>query len=290
MAELKRCPCLLPMIVFIVMSFGRPGLVRAQPALEIRPEPGFVADDGVRSGKKVAVVPVPRQCIEYADTGDEFRFKDTRGRKRKFIVVEKDSKGLILESHKRAYIATGTKLRLNRKESGEKLKFRVGNLPPIEQPIILRVGDTLILERGNAPGEPAHVDRDGLVLKPAHVTCRPSEIFRQISVGAPVRLNDGKIEAMVTTASPDALEIEITRSKVSGSRLRSNRSINFPGSDLRYQGLTDEDRENLAFIVEHADAVCLSFVRKPDDINALQEELRNYPDCGLGIIPPKSRK
>jgi pyruvate kinase len=217
--------------------------------------------------------------------GDELRFKDTRGRKRKFIVSEKDSKGLILESHKRAYIATGTKLRLIRKESGEKIKFRVGKLPPIELPIILRVGDTLILERGNTPGEPAHVDRDGLVLKPAHVTCKPSEIFQQVSVGAPVRLNDGKIEAIVRTVSPGTLEIEITRAKASGSRLRSNRSINFPGSDLRFQGLTDEDRENLAFIVEYADAVCLSFVRKPDDIIALQQELRKYPDRQLGIIP-----
>lgn len=267
-----------------------PGVLRIRPRRDamgrvISPNRvRFVADDSAWSGKKVAVVPVPPQCIEYADVGDEFRFKDTRGRKRKFNVIEKDPKGLILESHKRAYIATGTKLRLIRMESGEKIKFRVGKLPPIELPIILRVGDTLILEKGNAPGEPASVDRDGLVLKPAHVSCRPSEIFQQISVGAPVRLNDGKIEAIVKTVSPDMLDIEITRAKESGSRLRSNRSINFPGSDLRLQGLTDEDRENLAFIVEHADAVCLSFVRKPDDIDALQEELRKYPDCKLGII------
>jgi pyruvate kinase len=267
-----------------------PGVLRIRPrrdALGRVVSPGrvrFVADDGAWSGKKVAVVPVPRKCIEYADVGDEFRFKDTRGRKRKLNVIEKDSKGLILESHKRAYIATGTKLRLGRKESGEKIKFRVGKLRPIELPIILRVGDTLVLERGNAPGEPACVDRDELVLEPAHVTCRPSEIFQRISVGAPVRLNDGKIEAFVKTVSPDALTIEITGARASGSRLRSDRSINFPGSEIPCQGLTDDDRENLAFIVEHADAVCLSFVRKPDDINALQEELQKYPNCRLGII------
>jgi pyruvate kinase len=69
-----------------------PGVLRVRPrrdALGRVVSPNrvrFVADDSAWTGKKVAVVPVPRQCIEYADVGDELRFKDTRGRQRKVIV------------------------------------------------------------------------------------------------------------------------------------------------------------------------------------------------------------
>ena len=268
-----------------------PGVLRVRPRRDvlgrvISPKRiRFVDENTVWPGKKLAVVPVPRKCIEYANVGDEIRFKDTRGRKRKMRVVGKDATGMILESHKRAYIATGTKFRLIRKESGERIKFRVGELPPMEQPIILKVGDILVLHKENVPGEPAHRDTDGTVLKPAHVSCRLPEIFHHVSVGAPARFNDGKIEGIVKSVSDEELVIEVTQAKASGSRLRGNRSINFPGSDLRHHGLTDTDRRNLEFIVEHADAVGLSFVREPGDMIALQEELRKYPDHRLGVIP-----
>ncbi len=244
----------------------------------------FFAEDQFWPGRKLAIVPVPQQCIEYAQVGDEIRFVDTRGRKRTLHVVETE-RSLVLEAHKRAYIATGTKLRLHRKKQGEKITFRVGELPAVEQPIVLHVGDSLILETGGVPGEPARYDSEGSVAQPAHVSCHPAEALRRLSVGATVLLNDGKIEGVVESTSADGVEVRVTRAKPSGSRLRSNRSINFPDSDLQYEGLTDADKDNLAFIVERADAVGVSFVRKPEDLIALQDELRNHPDCRLGIIP-----
>ena len=97
----------------------------------------FIPDDIVWGGTKVAIIPVPRECIEYAHVGDDIRFKDTRGKKRKLKVIQKDDKGLVLEIYKGAYIATGTKLRLHRQNVGEKLTYKVGNLPMVEQPIII---------------------------------------------------------------------------------------------------------------------------------------------------------
>ncbi len=243
----------------------------------------FFAEDQSWPGRKLAIVPVPQQCIEYAQVGDEIRFVDTRGRKRTLHVVETE-RGLVLEAHKRAYIATGTKLQLLRKKQGEKITFRVGELPAVEQPIVLHVGDSLILETGGVLGEPARYDGEGSVAQPAHVSCHPAEALRGLSIGATVLLNDGKIQGVVESTSADGVEVRVTRAKPSGSRLRSNRSINFPDSDLQYEGLTDADKDNLAFIVERADAIGVSFVRKPEDLIALQDELRNYPDCRLGII------
>lgn len=244
----------------------------------------FMPDDQLQRGTKAAVVPVPVECIEIAEPGDEFLFKDTRGKKRRLKVVEKDAKGLVLESYKGAYIATGTKLCLIRKNTAEKLKFRVGELPAIEQPLLLRVGDTLVLHRSNAPGARAKEGADGQITSPAHIACQQPEVFQFIAPGDPVSLNDGKIAGIVTAVSRDEMQVEVTKAKPTGSNLRANRGINFPGSDIRLPGLTDPDRTNLAFAAEHADAVSLSFVREPQDITLLQEALRSYHDRNLGVV------
>jgi len=244
----------------------------------------FIPNDISWRGTKAAVIPVPRECIEYAEEGDELRFKDTRGKKRCCTVIQKDDKGLVVETYKGAYIATGTKLRLIRKNSGEKLVYRVGELPPIEQPLLLRVGDTLILHKSSVPGAPAAEDAEGNVVTAAHISCQQPEAFEFVTVDDRISLNDGKISGVVRAVDDDQLEVEITKAKPTGSNLRGDRGINFPDSDIRLPGLTRYDKINLAFVVEHADAVGLSFVREPEDITLLQEELRRYPDHKLGVV------
>ena len=244
----------------------------------------LIPDDVVWQGTKVAIVPVPRDCIEYAHPGDEIRFKDTRGKKRRLSVVDKDDKGLVVELYKGAYIATGTKLRLCRREEGEKLSYRVGELPMIEQPLLLRPGDTLILHRDSIPGAPAIEDDDGEIIEPAHISCRQPEAFEFVSAGDRISINDGKISGVVQAIEDEHLEIEITKAKPTGNRLRADRGINFPDSDIRLPGLTIADKNNLKFVIQHADAVSLSFVRRPIDIVALQDELDRLGAGEIGLI------
>jgi pyruvate kinase len=52
----------------------------------------FIPDDVVWRGTKVAIIPVPPECIEYAHEGDEIQFRDTRGKKRTLSVIQKDDK------------------------------------------------------------------------------------------------------------------------------------------------------------------------------------------------------
>jgi len=244
----------------------------------------FIPDDIVWGGTKVAVIPVPRECIEYAHVGDDIRFKDTRGKKRRLKVIRKDDKGLVLEIYKGAYIATGTKLRLHRQKVGEKLTYTVGNLPMVEQPILLRPNDTLILHSDNIPGAPSIEDDEGNVIRNAHISCRQPAVFEFVSAGDRVSLNDGKISGVIRTVDSDRLEIEIRKAKPTGSRLRGDRGINFPDSDIRLSGLTSADREDLNFVIANADAVSLSFVRQPADIELLQDEMQNRGATTHGLI------
>jgi pyruvate kinase len=229
----------------------------------------LIPEDVVQRGTKAAVVPVPIDCIDFARVGDEIRLRDTRGKKRCFPIVEKDDKGIVLESVQGAYIATGTRFTLVRSEAGEKLKFRIGELPAVEVPLLLHVGDTLIFDADGRPGTPAREDADGNVLEPA---------------GEKISLNDGKISGVIRDISDKGLEVEITKAKPTGSRLRAHRGMNFPQSDIKLPGLTEIDKSNLEFIVEHADAVNLSFIRKPADIQLLLDELERLAANQLGLV------
>jgi pyruvate kinase len=244
----------------------------------------LIPDDVLQHGTKVAVIPVPRECIEQAQEGDKIRFRDTRGKKRRLVVSTKDDKGIVLESFQGAYIATGTKLTLMPAGEGEKHTYEVGELPAVELPLLLHVGDTLIIHRDAIPGEPAIEDADGLVLEPAHIACQQPEVFEYLSPGEAISLNDGKISGVICSVSDEELEVEITKAKPTGSRLRGQRGINFPNSDIRLPGLTKTDEENLAFIAEHADAVNLSFIRKPKDVEALLDALDQLSADHLGLV------
>jgi len=241
----------------------------------------FIPDDTPWQGKKTAVIPLPRECIGFAAVGDVLACRDTRGKKRRFPIVEKDERGMVAEAVKGAYIETGMRMRLRRKATGESLKYRVGNLPPIEQPLLLRPGDPLRLGREAVPGSPAVRDAAGDVINAASIACRQPEVFDYVAPGHRVSLDDGKIEGIVDEVGTGGLEITITRAKPTGSRLRADRGINFPDSDITMPGLTAIDRDNLEFVVAHADAVGLSFVRTPADVRAVQDALRGR---ALGLV------
>jgi pyruvate kinase len=244
----------------------------------------IIPDDTQWKGTKAAVLPVPRECVEYAMEGDTMVFRDTRGRKRRMTVVEKDDKGVVAELYKGAYIASGSKFVLQRKRFGERITYRVGELPAIEQPLLLRPGDTLLLHRENIPGAPAIEDDDGRVIEPAHISCRQPEVLDYVASGHRVSMNDGKVSGLVRSVHPDYLELEIRKAKPAGSRLRADKGINFPDSDIRLPGLTVADKKSLEFVVEHADAVSLSFVRRPDDVVALQDELDRLGAPQIGVV------
>ena len=108
---------------------------------------------------------------------------------------------------------------------GNKLVYEVGELPAVEQPLLLHVGDTLIIHSDNTPGEPAKEDAAGNILEPAHIGCQQPEVFEDLSPGETVSLNDGKISGLIRNVSDGQLEVEITKAKPTGSRLLDESSI-----------------------------------------------------------------
>jgi len=216
-------------------------------------------------------IPVSGEWLDGLTEGDRIYFRDTRDKKRSLLVVRKESSGCWAHGFDRSYLVTGMLLHRNEWDAtGEP----VGQLPPLEERILLKAGDYLLLDRAPIDGEPAEIDQEGNVVRPAHVSCTNQEVFDNVEVGNLVRFDDGKIEGRVASVVPgEQLEVEVTYTKAEGQRLGADKGINFPNTKLKTRGLTAKDREDLKFVVEYADVVNMSFVNTAQDVQDLIDEL-----------------
>jgi pyruvate kinase len=230
-----------------------------------------------------ASLPVDAEWVAQLQQGDHLQFTDTRGRKRSFTVIQRKEKGVIAHLFKSSYIAANTKLTIKQPNAKDR-STRVGDLPATIVPIMLRKDDLLILNKEQIPGEPALYDAQGHIVKPAHISCTLPEIFSQVKAGQPILFDDGKIEGVILEVKEDSLLIKITQAKETGSKLLYDKGINLPESNLHLDVLTEQDREHLAFIAQHADAVSLSFVNYPETVEALQDELKRLNATSMGIM------
>jgi pyruvate kinase len=230
-------------------------------------------------------LPVGKNWVKKLKKGDVIAFIDSRGKKCNLKVEAKEANGRWARCNDSAYIQSGMKLVIQKKKKKKSpLTTKVGALLPIEQKIVLRIGDKLILHKDPRPGEPAQIDQNGNIKKPAHISCTLSEVFTDVRPGEPILLDDGKLEGTIHSVHEDEMVVEITYAKEKGTNLRGDKGINLPGSNLQMSGLTDKDREDLKFVVKHADIVNFSFVNSPQDVMELLEELNNLNARNLGII------
>ncbi len=232
--------------------------------------------------EKITPLPLHKDFLQSLEIGDRLVFKDTRGKKRSIKIVDAGEEGWIGQCFDRVYLETG--MRVENKRTG--IRARVGMLPAIEQYILLKVDDTLILHRDGRYGEPAVTDKAGNVLRYPHISCTAPEIFSAVKEGDRVLFDDGKIEGEVVKVDPgEALDVKIFYARKGGQKLRADKGINFPDHALGLRGLTEKDRQDLQFVVKHADVVNMSFVNNAQDVEDLLDALKKLEALGrLGII------
>jgi pyruvate kinase len=228
-------------------------------------------------------IPMDEEWLSALKRDNYIGFSDSRGKKCKLVIGERVGKGRWASCNSSAYLVPGTDLMLHKqKNEGEKM-FALGEMPPIEQSILLKPGDILILHKDPRPGEPAVLDENGQVVKPAHVSCTLPEIFEDVKAGEPIMFDDGKVEAVIESVSASELQVKVLHAKETGSKLRSDKGINLPESNLRVSGLTAKDRQDMEFVAKNADAVNFSFVNTSKDVQQLIDVLEEY-NSNIGII------
>ena len=108
------------------------------------------------------------------------------------------------------------------------------------------IGDTLLL---------AHRVKRQNAREPARVGCTLPEIFAQLQPGAHVWIDDGTIGARVMEKVGEDWLLEVMQAPPHGKKIRADKGFNFPDTVLNIGALTEKDRDDLAFIVQHADMV-----------------------------------
>jgi len=100
----------------------------------------------------------------------------------------------------------------------------------------------------------------------------------EVKAGDPILLADGNIELRVERVVPPNIFCRI----IVGGPLSSHKGINLPASDLHVDSLTEKDRSDIVVgLEEGVDAVALSFVRRPADV----EQCRTVIEAHGGNLP-----
>jgi len=148
---------------------------------------------------------------------------------------------------------SGPKIRTGQLEGGKPLRLSAG------EPLELRIGS--------------------LVGRPGVVSTSYAPLAAAVKPGDRLLLDDGKIELVVESSSPDAIATRV----VDGGPLGEHKGINAPNVPLPAVGVTPKDEADLRFgLGAGVDLVALSFVQSPDD---LARARTIAADCGQPTVP-----
>jgi len=93
------------------------------------------------------------------------------------------------------------------------------------------------------------------------------DLAADVTPGARILVADGLIALDVVAVRRPRVEVKVRF----GGQITSRKGINLPGVTVTAPALTDKDRADAAFAVEHAvEYVGLSFVRRAEDVSALR--------------------
>ncbi|MCP4500793.1 MAG: pyruvate kinase [Deltaproteobacteria bacterium] len=98
--------------------------------------------------------------------------------------------------------------------------------------------------------------------------------LKDVKPGERVFMNDGMVELLVKSVGKDkkgnaVLDVEVKK----GGKVWDKKGVNLPDTDLKADAVTPEDLNVLGELLFHVDTVALSFVRGPEDVLKVREEM-----------------
>jgi pyruvate kinase len=113
--------------------------------------------------------------------------------------------------------------------------------------------------------------------KPGEIPVTYDELAHDVKTGGTILVDDGLISLTVEKVDGDRVHAKV----VYGGLLKSHKGMNLPGIDVSAPSLTEKDRADIPFAIEHdLEYLALSFVRRPEDIT----ELRALLPKGMLIV------
>jgi pyruvate kinase len=111
------------------------------------------------------------------------------------------------------------------------------------------------------------------------------EIVERLSIGHRVHYDDGKLEMVVESIAAGEAVLRVVRAKAGGVKLKSEKGLNLPDTELGLSPLTSKDQTDVATVIECADLIGYSFVSRTEDLEILETALAQHGGKpGLGIV------
>jgi pyruvate kinase len=174
---------------------------------------------------------------------------------------------------RRAEVETGKHCRVSMDLGGPRARTsRVHGLP--EGGRVTR-GMELTL---SGPGAPRRAQHE------IEVECSLPGVVEQLRVGHSVCVDEGSLWGVVEEVDGGVVRVRVTRTVPKGGRLRADKGLNFPDTDLVIGALTAKDLRDLDTVAEIANIVAYSFVQRAADVELLHAELAARTDRQLGLI------
>ncbi len=146
-------------------------------------------------------------------------------------------------------------------------KIRIGSIQ--REPAILKEGSIFTLTTRNIPGN----DREVSITYPL--------LPRKVKKGQTILLADGSLELKVK----ELISKDITCLVITGGQLFSHKGINLPSGAFDMFHLTEKDRKDILFGIEHKfDFIGISFVREAEDILKVRKILKEKRGEKISLI------
>ena len=251
-----------------------PAVVRVRPRRDARGIAVVPASAVLAAGTdRAGVIPVDGGWVARRRPGDVVDLFDTRGAARHLLVQEAGSGRCVVEVWDTTYVETGAALDCRGDIAA------VGPLPRGAQAHTLRVGDPLWLVHDDSPATPWYPGAPGA----ARIGCSLPAVFTAAAVGDRVLLDDGKIGGVVEAIDASGICVRVLDAPPAGARLRAEKGINLPDTDLGVPIISDADEPLLDLATRRADMLAVSFLHHERDVDLVRDVLqaRRRDDIGL---------
>jgi pyruvate kinase len=123
--------------------------------------------------------------------------------------------------------------------------------------------------------------RSGENVEETSIQINYEDLLDAVDSGDRITVDNGLINLEVLEKLPRALRCRV----VDGGTLKSRRHVNLPGIKVNLPAITNKDRRDILFGIEHAiNYVALSFVREPNDVLQLRQLLDKHGGEAVKII------
>ncbi|MBL8745592.1 MAG: pyruvate kinase [Phycisphaerae bacterium] len=155
-------------------------------------------------------------------------------------------------------------------------KIRIAKVPAVHEGIGIRLeaGQDVLIRGNLIESKPASPETGGLPV----LACNYKKLAAEVDPGHRVLINDGAVRMLTVVSDGEQLLCRVT----TGGMIISGKGLNLPDSELSIPATTEKDLLLAAWAVENGlDYLALSFVRKPDELRAINECLHR----ACSIVP-----